>query len=123
MDDQVQKALAEAGISPEEFREMQAFAEKDLIDYLLENGGEILVELFLEDIKACIDDPDIPTCLWSIVQNLGPAKALKIASKIPRIAKAIAGLSDFLDKTAAARKNLKKYEETLERIKAAASCL
>ncbi|MFF7717573.1 polymorphic toxin type 27 domain-containing protein [Streptomyces sp. NPDC007988] len=123
VDDQVKKALEEAGLSPEQFKEMQALAEKDLIDYLLENGGEILVELFLEDIKACIDDPDIGTCLWAIVQNLGPMKALKIASKIPRIAKAIAGINSFLDKVADARKNLKKYEQALERIKSAAGCL
>ncbi|WP_190344816.1 hypothetical protein [Streptomyces venezuelae] len=123
LDDQMKKALAEAGLSPEAYQEALVLAEKNLLDYLMENGAEILVELFLEDIKACIDDPDIPTCLWAIVQNLGPAKALKIASKLPKIAKAIAGINTFLDKTAEARKHLKKYEEALEKIKAAASCL
>ncbi len=32
----------------------------------MENEAELLVELFFEDIKACIDDPDIPTCRWAI---------------------------------------------------------
>ncbi|MGG8406900.1 polymorphic toxin type 27 domain-containing protein, partial [Streptomyces sp. 12297] len=123
LDDQVKKALAEAGLSPEQFKEIQALAEKDLIDYLLENGGEILVELFLEDIKACIDDPDIGTCLWAVIQNIGPGKALKLASKMPKIAKAIAGINSFLDKVADARKNLKKYEKALDRLKSAATCL
>ncbi|MEW1905738.1 polymorphic toxin type 27 domain-containing protein [Streptomyces sp. NPDC086147] len=123
LDDRMKKALAAAGLSSEEYQQALELAGKDLIDYLLENGGEILVELFLEDIKACIDDPDIPTCLWAIVQNLGPAKALKIAGKIPRIAKAIAGINGFLDKTAAARKNLKKYQDALEKIKTVASCV
>ncbi len=123
LDDRMKKALAAAGLSSEEYQQALELAGKDLVDYLLENGGEILVELFLEDIKACINDPDIPTCLWAVVQNLGPAKALKIASKIPRIAKAIAGINGFLDKTAAARKNLKKYQDALEKIKTVASCV
>ncbi|WP_338490901.1 hypothetical protein [Streptomyces sp. SJL17-4] len=118
LEDAERKALEAAGITPEEYAAARALAEDDLIDYLLENGGEILVELFLEDIKACIDDPDIPTCLWAIVQNLGPMKVLKIASKIPRIAKAIAGINTFLDKSAKAKKVVEKAEKVIERAKA-----
>ncbi|MGW7343116.1 scabin-related ADP-ribosyltransferase [Streptomyces sp. NPDC054854] len=112
-----QQALEEAGITAEEYAAARALVEKDLLDYLRENGAEILVELFVEDIKACIDDPDIPTCLWAIIQNLGPAKAIKVASKLPRIAKAIAGINTFLDKVATSKKKLRKYEKTLEKIK------
>ncbi|WP_030196339.1 polymorphic toxin type 27 domain-containing protein [Streptomyces sp. NRRL S-87] len=119
----MKEALAAAGLSPEAYEQVRALAQLDLLDYLKSNGAEILVELFLEDIKACIDDPDIPTCLWAVVQNIGPAKAAKILGKLPRVAKAIAGINAFLDKTADARKQLKKYEEALGKIKAAASCL
>ncbi|MFE1559047.1 hypothetical protein ACFW6V_29185 [Streptomyces sp. NPDC058734] len=122
-DEAERKALQEASITPEEYQAARALAEKDLLDYLKENGAEILVELFAEDIKACMDDPDIPICIWAFIQNLGPAKVLKIASKLPRIAKAIAGINTFLDKVSGARKKIKKYEEALEKIQAVASCL
>ncbi|WP_158821098.1 MULTISPECIES: ALF repeat-containing protein [unclassified Streptomyces] len=112
------KALEAAGITPEAYAAARALAQGDLLDYLLENGAEILVELFLEDIKACIDDPDIPTCLWALVQNIGPAKALKIASKIPRIVKAIAGINAFLDKSAKAKQVIAKAEKVIARVKA-----
>ncbi|MFD7788474.1 hypothetical protein ACFV4Q_36110 [Streptomyces nojiriensis] len=122
LDESGQKALEAAGITPEEFQAARTLTEKGLLDYLLENGAEILIELFFEDIKACIDDPDIPTCLWAIIQNVGPVKALKVASKIPKIAKAVAGINDFLAKSATARKRLKKYEETRKAIKEASKC-
>lgn len=108
------KALEAAGISEVEYEAARALAQQDLLDYLKENGGELLVELFAEDIKECWDDPDVGICLWAIIQNLGPAKALKIASKLPRIAKAIEGIDDFLDKTAKARKLVDKGEEILD---------
>ncbi|MFG3510778.1 hypothetical protein ACGF5F_35360, partial [Streptomyces sp. NPDC047821] len=116
--DAERKALEAAGISVEEYEAARALAQKDLLDYLKENGGELLVEMFAEDIKECWDDPDVGICLWAIIQNLGPVKALKIASKLPKIAKAIAGINDFLDKTAKARKLVDKGEKVIERAKA-----
>lgn len=111
------QALKGSGLTSEEYQDLKELAAKDLFDYLTENGAEILVELFAEDIKKCFDTGDIPTCIWAVIQNLGPAKAAKIASKLPKIAKAIWGIDKFLEKTAVARKKLKKFEETLEKIR------
>ncbi|MCD9900968.1 hypothetical protein LUR56_15130 [Streptomyces sp. MT29] len=121
-EDAQSQALKEAGLSPEEYQELVDLSGQDLLDYLKENGAEILVELFAEDIMECIDDPDIGTCIWAIVQNAGPVKLVKIGSKLPRIGKAIVGIKTFLDKTAAARKKLEKYEEALEKIHQATKC-
>ncbi|MER6049070.1 hypothetical protein ABT168_16720 [Streptomyces sp. NPDC001793] len=110
-----EQALKDLGLSPEEFERIRELSGKDLLDYLKENGGEILVELFFEDIKKCYDDPDIPTCLWAIVQNIGPGKAAKIVQKLPKIGKAIWGINKFLDKVDAARKKIDKYEDALEK--------
>ncbi|MEV6399411.1 hypothetical protein AB0M39_32265, partial [Streptomyces sp. NPDC051907] len=108
------KALAEAGISVEEYEAARALAEQNLLDYLLENGAELLVEFAAEDIKKCIDDPDIPTCLWAIVQNLPWAKAVKLVSKLPKIGKVIWGIGEFLDKSAKAKKLVTKAEKVIE---------
>ncbi len=121
--DLVKQALEEAGISAEEYEAALAIAGKDLLDYLLENGAEILVELVAGDIMECIDDPDIATCIWAIISNLPVLKAAKLLGKIPKITKAILGISAFLDKTAAARKKVKKVEEALEKVKKGAKCL
>ncbi|MET7870030.1 hypothetical protein [Streptomyces cyaneofuscatus] len=115
--DAEQEALRQAGITPEQLAEYRTLAEQDLIDYLLENGGELLVELFLQDILDCIDDPDIPTCLWAIISSIPVGKLAKVASKLPRITKAIAGIGTFLDKSAAAKKRLKQAEEIIEKVR------
>ncbi|MFD8063339.1 hypothetical protein ACFXA0_11890 [Streptomyces cyaneofuscatus] len=66
------------------------------------------------DIIACVEDPDIPTCLWAIVTALPIGKAAKIAGSIPKISKAIWGIGAFLDKSAKARKLVDKSEEILD---------
>ncbi|MEU3503656.1 hypothetical protein ABZ726_23860, partial [Streptomyces hundungensis] len=115
LEDGERKALEAAGLTVEEFEAARALDGKSLIDYLMENGAELLVELFFEDIKACIDDPDIPTCLWAIIQNIGPGKAVKIGSKFPKISKAIWGIGEFLEKSAKAKKLINKGDEILEK--------
>ncbi|MFD3970604.1 hypothetical protein [Streptomyces cyaneofuscatus] len=67
------------------------------------------------DIIACVEDPDIPTCLWAIVTALPIGKAAKIAGSIPKISKAIRGIGAFLDKSAKARKLVDKSEEILDK--------
>ncbi len=104
-------------MSPEEYAEAQKDADKDIFDYLKENGLELLVELAFEDIKKCADDLDIPTCIWAVVQNLGPGKALKLADKFPKIAKVIWGINKFLDKVAEAKGKLKKGREVLSKFR------
>lgn len=107
-------ALEAAGITPEQYEAARKLAEMGILDYLMENGAEILVELAAEDIMACIDDPDLVTCIWAIVQNFPVLKAVKIASKLPRIAKAIWGIKEFLDKSAKAKKVIDKADEIIE---------
>ncbi|RST03459.1 hypothetical protein E2C00_32790, partial [Streptomyces sp. WAC05374] len=108
------KALEAAGISPAEYEAAKALAQQDLLDYLMENGAELLVEIAAEKIKECWDDPDIPTCLWAIVENLPWTKAAAIVSKLPKIGKAIWGIKEFLDKSAKAKKLVDKGEEVIE---------
>ncbi|NEC46648.1 hypothetical protein G3I63_34030, partial [Streptomyces sp. SID8016] len=118
-------ALEQAGLSEEELAAARNLSGQDLLDYLKDNGAEILVELFAEDIMECIDDPDIGICIWAIVQNAGPVKLVKIGSKLPRIGKAIWGIKEFLEKVDKARKKVDTFtdkldgaKEKLERLKA-----
>ncbi|WP_030212512.1 hypothetical protein [Streptomyces bikiniensis] len=108
------KALEAAGLSVAEYEAAKALAQQDLLDYLMDNGAELLVELVAEDIKECWDDPDIPTCLWAIVGSLPWAKAVKVVGKLPKLGKIILGINDFLDKSARAKKLVDKGEEILD---------
>ncbi|MFE5947886.1 hypothetical protein [Streptomyces sp. NPDC056480] len=121
--DTMKQALAEAGLTEQEYRAALELSGQDLLDYLIENGGELLVEMFAEDIMACIEDPDIPTCLWAIISVLPMGKLLKLGSKLPKITKAIWGIGAFLDKVADAKKRLKKFDKALDRAKKATKCL
>ncbi|POG48342.1 hypothetical protein BV881_07280, partial [Streptomyces sp. ZL-24] len=107
-------ALEQVGLSEEELALARDLSGQDLVDYLMDNGAEILVELFLADIKECIDDPDIGICIWAIVQNAGPVKLAKIGSKLPKIGKAIWGIKGFLEKVDKARKKVDAFTEKLE---------
>ncbi|MFH8883373.1 hypothetical protein [Streptomyces californicus] len=118
-------ALEQAGLSEEELAAARSLSGQDLLDYLKDNGAEILVELFAEDIMECVDDPDIGICVWAIVQNAGPVELVKIGSKLPRIGKVIWGIKEFLEKVDKARKKVDTFtdkldgaKEKLERLKA-----
>ncbi|WP_237325533.1 hypothetical protein [Streptomyces sp. CBMAI 2042] len=113
-EDGERKALEAAGITVEQYEAALALAGEGLLDYLLENGAELLVEMVAGDIIARVEDPDIPTCLWAIVTALPIGKAAKIAGSIPKISKAIWGIGAFLDKSAKARKLVDKSEEILD---------
>ncbi|MFD5430357.1 polymorphic toxin-type HINT domain-containing protein, partial [Streptomyces sp. NPDC127084] len=123
-----ESAILEAsGISPEKWEELRALADKDFLDFLVENGGQIIVDLLFEDIKDCVTDPNFESCFWAAVGSLPWGKALKIIKEMPAIAKALArvvtGLDEFLDKSAAAKKVVDESKKIIERIrKANTSC-
>ncbi|MFF7717612.1 polymorphic toxin-type HINT domain-containing protein [Streptomyces sp. NPDC007988] len=114
---QEEQALEDADMSPEEYEAARALAQQSLIDYLMENGAELLVELAAEKIKECWDDPDIPTCLWAVAESLPWTKAGVLLTKLPKIGKAILGIKDFLDKSAKAKKLIGKGQEILEKFR------
>ncbi|MEV3987926.1 polymorphic toxin-type HINT domain-containing protein [Streptomyces sp. NPDC049837] len=113
-------ALELEGISPEEYEKARRLAEKDLADFLIENGGQIIVDLLFEDIKKCFTEGNFESCFWAVVGSLPWGKALKIIKETPAIAKALSrivgGLDDFLDNSAEAKKLIAKSEEILEEI-------
>ncbi|MGG8408662.1 hypothetical protein ACM614_19755, partial [Streptomyces sp. 12297] len=117
------QALKDAGISPEALKAARELADKGVLDFLLENGGEIIVDLLFEDIKKCFSEGNFESCFWAVVGALPWGKALKIIKEMPKIAKAltriVGGLNEFLDKNAAAKKLVKQSEEILEKVGAA----
>ncbi|MEQ0558616.1 nucleic acid/nucleotide deaminase domain-containing protein [Amycolatopsis sp. NEAU-NG30] len=45
---------------------------KDLTDFLLEAGAEVLLEFIgVEDLKRCLGEGDVASCLWTVVNVVG----------------------------------------------------
>ncbi|MEU0737412.1 polymorphic toxin-type HINT domain-containing protein, partial [Streptomyces lavendulocolor] len=113
-------ALELEGISPEEYEKALELNGKDLADFLIENGGQIIVDLLFEDIKKCFTEGNFESCFWAVVGALPWGKALQVIKATPAITKAlvkiVGGLDDFLDNSAKAKKLLARSEEILQEI-------
>ncbi|WP_435157325.1 polymorphic toxin-type HINT domain-containing protein [Amycolatopsis sacchari] len=92
----------------EQNREALEQAKKGIIDYLIENGGQVLLDIIgVTDAKKCFSEGDVAACLWTVV-NVG--SLLLLLAKLPAVASAItkvvAGLTKFLEASAAGREIL-----------------
>jgi Pretoxin HINT domain len=88
-----------------QYRDGLAAANKGILDFIKENGADVLLELIgVEDARRCFGEGDIISCLWTVV-NVG--SLLVAIGKIPAVSKAIGrvaeGLSKFLEGTGAGR--------------------
>ncbi|MCY0957560.1 hypothetical protein [Streptomyces sp. H27-H5] len=112
--------LANCGQScVDEFREAKELAGKDVLDWVIEIGGQVLLdELGYTDAKKCFGQRDVESCLWTLVNAvmLGVAVA-----KIPAVAKVIykvgKGVNTFLDGMDRARSTLERMRKLLDTLK------
>ncbi|MHC5909089.1 hypothetical protein ACVNF4_35270, partial [Streptomyces sp. S6] len=112
----------------DEYRSAKALASMDVIDWVRQNGADIVLEFIGEkDLKRCLGSGDVESCLWTLVN----AAALVVAvGKIPALGKAIVkistGVGKFLDDSLQAKHaldRLRKLLEVLRKGKAPAACL
>ncbi|MFE3410905.1 polymorphic toxin-type HINT domain-containing protein [Streptomyces mirabilis] len=102
--------LAECGQTcVDQYRQAMKDGNQDVIDWVKANGGQILLELLgVPDAKKCFSDPDVESCLWTLVNGLSLAT---LVGKAPAIAKAIlrvsTGIAKYFEGASAARKVLK----------------
>lgn len=89
-------------------------ASKSLIDWIIENGGEILVDLFAGGIKACVNDPNLVNCILGAVDiaslGLVAVKAFEVGRALWRI---LSGLGKFAEDLARARGVLTRGQEII----------
>jgi hypothetical protein len=95
---------AETAKCLQEYRDNLNSAASGILDFLKENGADILVGLIgLDDIKACFSEGDIEACFWTVI---GLIPWTKIGGAIKAIAKIIPKVGKYLDKVNDARKKL-----------------
>ncbi|GGR93078.1 hypothetical protein GCM10010269_35140 [Streptomyces humidus] len=121
--------LKECGQScVDDYRSAKALASLDVIDWVKQNGADILLEFIGEkDLKRCLGSGDVVSCLWTLVNAAGLVLAV---GKIPALGKAIAkvgsGIAKFLDDTVQAKHTLDRLRKLLEILRkgqAPAQCL
>ncbi|WP_320776715.1 hypothetical protein [Streptomyces sp. CRN 30] len=111
----------------DEYKAMRDLSAKDVIAWVKENGGDILIEVFgLGNVKACLETWDFEDCMWALV-DVGSAIAIPF-SKIGPVAKALyrigKAFDSFVDSTKWAKRMVEKYQGILTRMrKVAPSCL
>ncbi|MET7620165.1 hypothetical protein [Streptomyces sp. NPDC005408] len=112
----------------DDFRAAKALAGQDVMDWVIANGGQVLVDLVgWTDAKACFTQGDVEACLWTLVNA---ASFVALIGKIPAVTSAIikigGGIARFLDKSLTAKRTLDRLRKVIEATKkagAAASCL
>ncbi|SDY28376.1 intein C-terminal splicing region/intein N-terminal splicing region [Amycolatopsis xylanica] len=108
----------------DEYRQAVADAKKGIIDWLIENGGQVLLDVIgVTDAKKCFGEGDVAACLWTVV-NVG--SLLVLVAKLPAVSAAIgkvaAGLVKFLEASAAGRKVLEKFDKFMDWVRRAKTC-
>ncbi|MEU0661075.1 hypothetical protein [Streptomyces lavendulocolor] len=121
--------LAHCGQScVEEFRKAKQLLAMDVIDWVIANGGQILLdELGYTDAKKCFTQPDVESCLWTLVNVILVGAGV---TKIPAVAKAIyrvsSGIHTFWEGLDKAQDTLDRLRTVLDRVKkgqSAVACL
>ncbi|MFE6101678.1 hypothetical protein ACFVQ4_17120 [Streptomyces laurentii] len=121
--------LAACGqVCVDEFRAAKALAGQDVMDWVIANGGQILIDLVgWTDAKACFTEGDVEGCLWTLVNA---ASFVALIGKIPAVTSAVikigGGIARFLDKSVTAKRTLDRLRKVIEATKkagAGGSCL
>ncbi|MGW3117507.1 hypothetical protein ACWDBW_10195 [Streptomyces sp. NPDC001107] len=102
-----------------QYRAAQALASMDLLAWVKENGGEILLDYIgWTDLKNCFTKGDVESCLWTLVNVVGVAIPL---TKIPAVGKAIIkvtkGVTGFFESSAKAKRTLDTLRKLAEKAK------
>ncbi|SMD23507.1 hypothetical protein [Kibdelosporangium aridum] len=109
----------------DEYRQAADMAKKGLIGFIIENGGQILLdEIGYTDAKKCFGEGDVAACLWTVI-NVG--SLLTLIAKLPAVSKAIAriaaGLVRFLEGSAAGTKLLNTIRSIADKYRKLPPCV
>ncbi|MFD5319615.1 hypothetical protein [Streptomyces sp. NPDC127098] len=103
----------------EEYRAALAAANEDVIDWLIANGGDILLEVIgVNDLRRCLGQGNVESCLWSIVDAVG---LVIVVGKLPAVTRAISrvasGIGSFFNRVEDARRTAERFERLVERVR------
>lgn len=99
----------------EEFREARALAGQGLLEWVKQNGGQILLdEIGWTDLKNCLTKGDVESCLWTLAKAVPANKIVGVGKAIVRIA---SGAIGFFEKSVTAKRTLDKMRVLIKDIR------
>ena len=104
----------------DEYRQAQRQADRDVIDWLIDNGGEILLEYFgINDLRRCLGQGNIESCLWSLVDvaSLFLAAPVKGFEAVRTAIRTASRVADHWSAVQRARQALDRYADLLRRLR------
>ncbi|ARQ71957.1 hypothetical protein CAG99_26785 [Streptomyces marincola] len=102
----------------QEYREALAQANADVIDFVIDLGAEVLLEVVgVNDLRRCFGDGDIESCLWSLVDV---ASLIVAVGKLPDVSRAIVRVATEVPGFFSAVDRAKERVEQLRRVVEAA---
>ncbi|MFC3744277.1 ALF repeat-containing protein, partial [Paractinoplanes deccanensis] len=105
----------------DEYRQALKDANKNIGDWLVENGAGILISMLgIDNIINCAQNPNLGDCLWALVDVGSFFFAVgKLKSVGSAILKVVRGLKSFFEAGSKARKVLQRTEKVIEDARAA----
>ncbi|NJP94867.1 hypothetical protein HCN51_36460 [Nonomuraea sp. FMUSA5-5] len=98
----------------EEFRTAKADASRDVMQWVRDNGGGVLLEVFgVENVRRCVGSPAVERCLTALVDA---GSWLTLIGKIPAVSKAIIRIGSGIDKFYSETKKAKRAVDRLRKI-------
>ncbi|GAA3376600.1 hypothetical protein [Streptomyces racemochromogenes] len=106
----LRKACGQACV--DEYKAALEAANKDVIDWVIENGGQILLDVLgVTAAKKCFSSGDVESCLWTALNVvLVGALVLKIPQVAVAVTKVAIGLGGYFRATAAAVQTLARLK-------------
>ncbi|MGW8669458.1 hypothetical protein [Streptomyces niveus] len=103
----------------DDFRAMKKLAALHVIDWIKENGGDVLLEVFgIDNMVNCVSTRDIESCLWALFDlasvAIGVLKAPKVIKAIDNVA---GGIDSFYESSRTAKRAVERYRELIEKLK------
>ncbi|WP_459754684.1 hypothetical protein [Streptomyces sennicomposti] len=108
----------------DQFRKARALASMDVIDWVKENGADILLEVVgVNDVRRCLSSGDVESCFWAVIDV---ATLVTMVGKLPAVSKAVvrvaAGIGKFFEQSRTAKRTLEWLRQIIADYKAS-ECL
>lgn len=112
-------ALQAVGASVEDYEKARALLTKDMLQFLKENGLEILIKaLGADNIVGCFKDPNIESCLWAafdVVLSLTPLKWVELGFDVGKgLLKLGSIVWKFVEESMAAKKSIELGQKAIQ---------
>ncbi|MEU8548386.1 hypothetical protein AB0C81_15580 [Streptomyces roseoverticillatus] len=108
----------------DQFRQAQADANANIIDWVKENGWGVLLEaLGVQNVKRCLASHDAESCLWAIIDI---AAMGAVFAKLAPVAKALVAASSrvgqFFERAEEGKRVVTRFKNLIERARKAPAC-